>query len=204
MKSFAILTLSLGLILIAGSAAAVQMFDFDAQAILPANVGDSAEAYGIIVNGDAVPTPLPLDFANHEYTIVVTGLVLDSTGTTSYFSGGSVAIYQDDATPADWASPASFTDGLAILTGSLASFQHTMLTSTLGNGHGYVDWTGGTMLNDLAPEDQGGWPFVTLVSRSGTQVEPGYTEMWDGKVEPMEEVVAVESQSWSSLKAIYR
>lgn len=204
MKSLATVTMALCLILFAGSAAAVQLFDFDAQAMLPVNEGETAEAYGIIVNGDAVPTPLPLDFANHEYTIVVTGLVLDTAGATSFFSGGTVAVYEDGATSADWASPASFTDGTAILTGTLATFQHSMLTSTLGNGHGYVDWTGGTRLNDLAPDDQTGWPFVTVVSRSATQVEPGYTELWDGKVEPMEEVVATETQSWSTLKATFR
>ena len=77
MKSFVILTFALCQMVMAGSAAAVQFFDFDAQAILPTTVGSSAEVYGIIVNGDAVDTPLPLDFANFEYTIVVTGLILD-------------------------------------------------------------------------------------------------------------------------------
>ncbi|MEN8006268.1 MAG: hypothetical protein ABFS42_04600 [Candidatus Krumholzibacteriota bacterium] len=204
MKSLLKLTLVLGLIATAGSATAVQMFDFDAQAILPTTVGSAAEAYGIIVNGDAVDTPLPLDFANFEYTIVVTGLILDSTGSTSIFSGGTVVIYEDDATAADWAVPAGFSDGVAILSGTLATFQHTMLLATVGSGQGYVDWTGGTRLNELAPADQTGWPFLTTVSRAATQVEPGYTEKWDGKVEPTEDVVATEVQSWSNLKVLFR
>lgn len=204
MKSFVILTLALCLIALAGPAAAVQFFDFDAQAILPTNVGSAAEAYGIIVNGDAVDTPLPLDFANFEYTVVVTGLVLDSSGTTSLFSNGTVVIYEDASTPADWTNTASFSDGIVVLSGTLTTFQHTMLLTTVGSGQGYVDWTGGTRLNDLAPADQTGWPILTGISRSATQVEPGYTEKWDGKIEPTEEVVATEAQTWSGLKALFR
>lgn len=189
---------------LAAAASAVQMFDFDAQALMPAGVGGSATVYGKIVNGGAVATPLPLDFANYGYTIVVTGLVQDTAGATSLFSGGSVAIYQDAATAADWANPATFTDGTAILTGSLVTFQRTMLTGTLGSGAGTVDWTGGTRLAELSPADQTGWPFLTAVSRAASQVQPGYSERWDGKVEPTGDVVATESASWSDLKASFR
>jgi hypothetical protein len=67
-----------------------------------------------------------------------------------------------------------------------------------------VDWTGGSMLNDLAPADQSGWPFLTAISRSASFVEPGFTEKWDGKIEPTEEVVATEVQSWSEVKVLFR
>ncbi|RPH93040.1 MAG: hypothetical protein EHM68_16265 [Lysobacterales bacterium] len=196
--------LLLGHLAFAASASAVQLFDFDAQAVMPAGTGSAAVVYGRIVNGSAVATPLPLDFANYEYTIVVTGLVQDTAGATSLFSGGAVAIHQDAATSADWATPSSFSDGTVILSGTLAAFQRTMLTATLGSGAGAVDWTGGTMLNLLAPADQTGWPFLTSVSRAASQVQPGYSERWDGKVEPREEVVSTERRSWSELKAGYR
>ena len=204
MKKTTLTLLLLGHLAFAASASAAQMFDFDAQAIIPAGGGSAAVVYGRIVNGAAVATPLPLDFANYEYTIVVTGLVRDTVGATSQFSGGLVTIYQDAATAAAWATPSSFSDGTAILSGTLGTFQRTMLTSTLGNGAGAVDWTGGTMLNLLAPADQAGWPFLTSVSRAASQVQPGYSERWDGKVEPQEEVVSTEQQSWSELKAAFR
>lgn len=204
MKTFAILTLALCMTVCAGSATATQLFDFDGQAKLPTTAGSAAEVYGVIVNGNAVATPIPLDFANYQYTVVVTDLILDATGPTSFFVDGNVAIYQDAGTPADWADPATFTDGEAILSGTMAAFQHTMLTSTLGNGQGTVDWTGGTRLNDLAPSDQSDWPFLTLISRSATQVEDGFDEKWDGKIEPREVVVGSESRSWSGLKAAFR
>lgn len=202
-KTMIALTLSC-LAVLGSTASAVQLFDFDGQAIWPAAPGGTAVAYGRIVNGEAVEAPLPFDFANFEYTLAVTDLVLDSAGSTSYFSGGIVTIYKDDATPADFAAPATFTDGEAVLSGVMATFQHVMLTGTLGSANGYVDWTGGSMLNDLAPSDQLGWPFLTLVSRSATQVQPGYTEKWDGKIEPVEEVVASEVETWSGVKALFR
>lgn len=204
MKKMKITLLLLAQLALATSAFAVQMFDFDAQATMPAGVGGAAAAYGRIVNGQAVATPIPLDFANYEYTIVVTGLTLNTLGTNSFFSGGTVAIYQDSATPSDWASPATFSDGTAVLTGTLATFQRTMFTSTLGTGTGFVDWTGGTLLGQLAVADRTGWPFLTSVSRAASQVQAGYAERWDGKVEPEQEVVATEQLSWSELKAGYR
>jgi len=190
--------------LIAASAPAAQLFDFDAQAVVPTTVGAEVIMRGRIVNGNAVPTPIPLDFANYEYTIVVAGLTLISAAPTSVFAGGSVTIYQDATTPADWTNPASFADGTAILSGSLASFSRTMFTATLGSGAGLVDWDSGSRLNDLAAADRLGWPLLTSVSQAPNQVQPGYTERWDGKVEPTSPVVATRTNSWSLLKASYR
>lgn len=204
MKKTMLTLFLLGQAVLATGALAAQMFDFDAQAVMPASVGGTATIYGKIVNGAAVASPLPLDFAGRQYTLVVTGLVQDTAGSTSLFSGGAVMIYEDAATAADWAAPATFTDGVVVLSGSLAAFQRTMFTATLGSGAGAVDWTGGTLLDLLDPADRTAWPFLTAVSRAVTQVQPGYAERWDGKVEPQEEVVATEQRSWSELKAAYR
>lgn len=204
MKKILLSLLVLGQAALATGASAAQLFDFDAQAVMPAAVGGTAAVYGRIVNGASVTAPLPLDFANFGYTIVVSGLVQDTSGTTSLFSNGTVTIYQDAATGADWTAPSTFTDGTVVLSGTLAAFQRTMLTSTLGSGAGAVDWTGGSLLDQLAPTDRTGWPFLTSVSRAASQVQPGYLERWDGKVEPQEEVVSTEERSWSELKASFR
>lgn len=204
MKKIMIPILLLVLVAFAATAGAVQLFDFDAQAMVPATVPGVTDVYGVIVNGQAVDTPIPLDFANYQYTIVV-GLVRQTNATTSLFDNGTgVFIYEDAGTVADWSAPGTFTDGTVILSGELNAFQHTMFTATLGSGTGYVDWTGGTRLTDLAPADQMGWPFLTGISRAASQLEPGYTEQWDGKVEPTDDVVATEAQSWAGVKALYR
>ena len=123
---------------------------------------------------------------------------------TDSYSGGQIAIYEDAATMADWADQASFTDGTAILSGTVTTFQHTLLIGTVGSGAGLVDWTGGTRVDELAPEDQTDWPLLTAFNRAAQYVEPGYTEMWDGKVEPSQEVVATEALPFSGVKALYR
>ena len=203
MKTISIISALLAPLALATTAGAVQLFDFDAQAVMPAAPGGTAAVHGRIVNGEAVEAPLPLDFGAHEYTIVVTGLVLDADGTTANFSGGTIAIYEDDATAADFNAPATFSDGIAVLSGDLAVFQRTMFTATLGSGYGTVDWTGGSLLDLLAPADQVGWSFLTTVSRAA-DVLPGYDERWDGKVEPLDDVVPTAERSWSELKAQYR
>ena len=202
MKLLSISLIAACTLALAGPAVAVQFFDFNAQAVVPTMVGENAEAYGVILEG--VDTPLPLDFANYEYTIVVTGLTLDVAGDPSEFSGGFIAIYKDDATAADFADPATFMDGTAILSGDLVDLTSTMFFPTVGNATGMVDWTGGSRLTDLAPADQTAWPFLTAVNRSSFYVEPGYTEMWDGKVEPSDDIVDTEPRTISGIKALYR
>jgi len=203
MKTIAIVSLLL-LSVLATVAQAVQFFDFTGQAVLPAAVGQDAVAYGIILNGDAPEAPLPLNTPGAQYTLVVTGLTLTGSGASDVYSGGFVAIYEDASTAADYANPSTFRDGAMILGGVLTSLTHTMLLGTLGSANGYVDWNSGARLNDLAPADQTGWPFLVAVYRNADLVEPGYTEMWDGKVEPSGDVVANEDRSWSQVKALFR
>ena len=188
-------------------AAAQQWFDFNGQALLPAMVGDDATAYHVVNNNGVIPTPIPLDFDNYEYTLVITGLTMDvdngdAGGKT--FSGGSIAIYEDDGTPADYADPTTFTDGTAILTGNLVSFNRIMFTSSSGSGSGVVDWTGGTRAGEFAPADLLGWTLVVAISNRSTVTEPGFDVNWDGKVEPIEPVVSGESGTVGELKALHK
>ena len=64
--------------LLPGAAMAQQLFDFYGMALLPANVGGTATMYSVVRDASPAATPLPLDFDNFEYTLVVTDLHLDS------------------------------------------------------------------------------------------------------------------------------
>ena len=116
--------LLLALVLLAVPASAQQLFDFLGQADVPDAVGGTLSMYSIMpeVSPPVVP-PLPLDFDNFEYTLVVTGLVLDDLGAGTYpiqvYSGGTIAIFEDAATAADYANTGTFTDGTAILVGDV-------------------------------------------------------------------------------------
>lgn len=193
--------LALAGLVIAGPASAQQFFDFLGQANVPASVGGDLELHSIVVNNGQVDTPLPLDFDNFQYTLVVTGLTLDSDGFSQAYSGGSIALYEDAGTAADYGTKATFTDGDAILTGTVVSLNRTMFTATMGSLSGLVDWTGGSRIDDIAPADRLAWAFLSGIRASSTVTQPGYDEQWDGKVEPQEPIVGTELQSWGSIKA---
>lgn len=184
------------------TASAQQLFDFNGQALLPAAVGQDLTLYAVINNNGLIDTPLPLDFANFEYTIVVTGLTLvtDNGGGGQTYGGGTISIFADAGTAADYSSPATFSDGSTLLSGELTSLNRTLFGS-IGSAAGVVNWTGGTNLDDLAPADRLGWAFLTGISNRSTVTEPGYDENWDGKVEPEVPVVGTTIESWSSVKA---
>lgn len=201
MKKLLLVLAIAGMVSAPGLASGQQLFDFNGQALVPAGIGGDLTAYLPVDEAGVIDTPIPLDFDNFDYTIVVTGLTLDVVnGNAQDYLPGSIVMYEDAATPADYGNPSTFTDGVAILSGSLYSFTRQMFTSTLGSGQGDVDWTGGTRLGELAPADQTGWSFLVTISTRSTVIVPGYDENWDGKVEPLEPVVPTGAASISELK----
>ena len=200
--------LLLALLLMAVPASAQQLFDFLGQTVVPGNPGGFLNMDSVIRDPAPGTTPIPLDFANYEYTLVITDLGLVSGDGTPVapqtYANGTLVIYEDNTTAADYANPATFTDGTAILVGNLGALTRTMFTATLGTATGWVDWTGGTRLDDIAPDDQLGWPFLTGISARAENVEDGYDEEWDGKCEPTEDIVGLDPVSWGSLKAMLR
>lgn len=194
----------------ANPAAAQQFFDFNGQALVPTMVGDDLVMYSIIVNNGQVDTPLPLDFANYEYTLVITGLELLVDGSTQSYGGGTITIYEDDTTLADYGNVGTFVDGTPLLIGDVLSFSRTIffVSSGTGTGNGLVDWIGGADsgttgcgcgIDDIHPADRLSWALVTGIS--GSNALPGWDENWDGKVEPQVPIVGAEVTSFGRLKA---
>ena len=200
--------LLLVLLLTAVPASVQQLFDFLGQAVVPESVGGTLNVDSVIEDPFPATTPISLDFANYEFTLVVTDLGLVSgDGTVASpqnYANGTVTIYEDNTTVADYANAATFSDGTAILIGTVTTLNRKMFTATLGSASGWVDWVGGTRLNDIAPEDQSGWPFLTGISRVASNVEAGYDEQWDGKCEPESIIVETQKMSWGSVKALLR
>jgi hypothetical protein len=186
-----------------GPASAQQWFDFNAQVLVPTTTGDDLTLYGVINNNGQVETPLPLDFANNEYTIVVTNLTLLSTGFTEQYAGGTISIYEDAATAADYSVPGTFSDGVAIMSGDLVSLGRTMFTATMGSVSGSVDWDGGSRVGEIAPADRLGWSFLSGVSTRATVTVAGYDENWDGKTEPQIPIVPTADANWGEVKSQY-
>ena len=200
--------LLLALLLMAVPASAQQLFDFLGQTVVPAGVGGMLNMDSVVRDPAPGTTPIPLDFANYEYTLVITNLELvsgdGSVASPQNYAAGTLTIFEDNGTVADYANPATFSDGTAIPIGNINQLNRTMFTPTLGSASGTVDWTGGARLDDIAPVDQLGWPFLSGISARADVVEDGYDEQWDGKCEPEEPIVDSTIMSWGSVKALLR
>ncbi len=195
------LLIVLVLVAIPLGASGQQLFDFSGQALMPAGVGGTLTMYSVVRDASpAIDTPLPLDFANYQYTLVVDQAVLTADGMFKTFSGGTVAIYKDAGTLADFANPGTFTDGTAILIGNFTTLSKFVPANSVS---GFFDWVGGTRVDDMAPVDQLHWAFVSATSVDSGLLEPGYDEVWDGKTEPPENIVDTESSSMSRVKALF-
>ncbi len=127
-------------------------------------VGSTYTVYGIGNLPVSAPTPLPLDFANYEYTIAVTGMSvsmfnLDMINSLKdyTFVGGTIRMYEDalvGGTAADYANPATITDGTMILEASVHDGWEMLLDNPIGFGYtgagiGFCDLTGGSQLGTL-------------------------------------------------------
>jgi len=191
--------------LLPGAVMAQQFFDYFGMTLLPNGVGDSLTMYAEVRDPAPAVAPLPLDYDNYQYTLVITDLELVADGFPEIYANGTITLYEDNGTTADYASPATFTDGTAILVGAVSMevyhLSNVIPTNTTGNGTGTVDWIGGTNLNDFAPEDQLGWTFLVATNSGSGLLEPGYDEVWDGKVEPQDIIVSTDRVTWDKLKA---
>ncbi len=179
-------------------------FDFFGYAQVPAAPGGGLIVRSVLTNNGVVPTPIVLDFTTKQYTLVITGTFASAAGIAQQYSGGTLSIYEDaigGGTAANYASPATFTDGTLILTGVVdGNLTRNTFTPTLGNFIAKIDFTGGTRLGSLStPQD---WPCGGGWSRSVSGIPAGYQENWDGKIDLA--VVGVESKSWEGVKALYR
>lgn len=179
------------------TAQAQQIFDFLGQADVPAAVGGELSLHAEVYDPYPAATPVPLDFDAYQYTLVVTGLTLDTDGATQSYSGGVIALYEDAVTPADTADPATYTDGTLVLEGTVDSLDRTLFTATLGSVMGEVDWTGGASFAQLAPQDATGWNFFAGVDAREA------VETWDGKVEPEDVIIPNETLRWGDIKRLY-
>ena len=193
--------------LLPGAVMAQQFFDFLGMALLPDGAGDSLTLYAQVADAQPATTPLPLDFANYGYTLVVSDLVLVTDAFPEVYASGTITLYEDNGTPADYAMPGTFSDGTALLVGNLSltlyHLSDVMPSNTLGNGTGVVDWVGGTRLNDFAPSDQSDWTFVVSTNSGSGLLEDGYDEVWDGKVEPQGVIVGTDKVSWDEVKSYF-
>ena len=179
-------------------------FDFNGYAKIPSIPGGLFFLRAVLTNNGVVPTPIPLDFTLNQYTLIVNATLMSIPGINEDYDHTYVALYEDPiggGTAADYAAPATFTDGTLILYGDFNPFlRRTTFTPTLGSYSGTVHFYGGSQLGALGgPVDLpfgGGW------SRTVSGIPAGYQENWDGLIGLG--AVGVEPRTWEGVKRLYR
>jgi hypothetical protein len=179
-------------------------FDFNGYAIVPAAIGGTLTMRSVLTNNGVVPTPIVLDFVNYQYTLVVVGTLASAAGIAQNYNPASIQMWENlksTGTAADYAIPATFTDGTLILSGVFdGNLIRNKFTTNLGNFVGKVNFNAGSRLGDLATPT--GWPFGGGWSRSISGIPSGYQENWDGKIDLAP--VAVAPQQWGGVKELFR
>jgi len=172
----------------------------------------------------------PLDFLHaddptKEYTFYVHGLI--SGGTTSQgppsltlyttnFTGGTIEVYEDtspdasfDPNPPNSGVPGDFIDGgPPILTGSFTNFvvqSNNFTQFDTGNIEGGINWTGGTLYNQLTTTGDHACPG--LFTGGSTWYPPtlpaGYLFRHDGKID-LQCPTPARTSTWGKIKTLYR
>ncbi len=193
---------------------------------LPAVPGAAVEVYGILSSSTGAGDPIPLDWAGHQYTIVVTDLVIADTSFFGWLleeehSAAGIVIYADPTggTAADWDDPTSFTDGEAILTvtmdagflASLYDFDGDSLMSGFGVG-GQCTFDGGTHILTLMdagyPLGAGEWALSATIqdrwAAPTVDVPAGFDRRFDAKISTLYDTVATETGTWGGVRRLFR
>jgi hypothetical protein len=162
----------------------------------------------MVLNTTQVDPWYPWDPAK-EYTAVVAATVFAYYGgflqVVDFANGATVRVYEDVGSAADFANPATFTDGALILSGGSndMSGQRVDVAGNPWGVYGTIVFTGGSGLADLSSACGFGLTMNDFIDFHFATSPPGYQEAYDAQwlcAEP----VSTESASWGSLKALYR
>ena len=186
--------------------------------------GSIVEIFGIANPPAGIPNPIPLDFDNNQYTISVTGLLIDTFAWDQVagikevvFLGGEFAIYEDaiGGTPGDWADIATFTDGDMLLHGMVDNGWRMMLDDPFGWGIysgsaiGTCDLDGGSAipLMEIIGYPFADWDFIgTGISDPNPPfitIPDGYDRVFGLKLMYPQGPTGNDDVTWGQLKNIF-
>jgi hypothetical protein len=170
--------------------------------------GNDYTAYATL---DAVqPDPWYAFLAGQEYTVVIT-----TTVTAAYenpamilnveFADAVVEIYEDNTTPADYANPGTFTDGVLVLSGIASNMagQRPNFSGFNWDVTGSVSFDGGAGLGGLLCEGPIGMNDFIAFQQPPINPPNGYREAYN--VDWFcEGTTSVEQSTWGRMKGLYR
>lgn len=184
-------------------------------------VGETWTAYLKLdsVQPDPPGTWYPWNTGVFEYTMVITATVSNyvdaSPSRTVDFSPATFAIYEDATTPAVYASKSTFSDGAAVLTGTISNMHGSFYDFgpffvDVYNVNGDLAITGGTGMANATLCEPAGFVMNDFISHEtpfgmpalwpdANGYEEGYDVKWD--CEPL--VTGTEQSTWGRIKAQY-
>ena len=193
-------------------------FDYESPDPNPATFGEAGSGYVGLGTVPFLFAPLVANTALNEYTFVIQGLSPTSVLPVGSFSiinydSGTLTIYEDPKAggttgtftpnPSGGPIPPTFTDGTAILVGTLTNFQLTIDTS---NGLGYFEAvftaTGGSQIGNFPLNQRTGWTFSGATGEA-LNIPEGYAHQLDGQTF-LDTPVSARRMSWGKLKNGYR
>lgn len=193
-------------------------FDYEFPNPNPTAFGEAGSGYTALGTVPNLFSPLVSNTATNEYTFVMSGFTPTSVQTFGTFSivnysAGTITIYEDPlagGTLADYGAsapagppPASFTDGSAILVGTITNLQFQFDTSSnSGSFEAVFNVTGGSQLGNFPLNQRKGWTF-SGASSNALNIPSGYIHQVDGQTF-LDAPSAVRRTSWGRLKQEYR
>jgi hypothetical protein len=144
-----------------------------------------------------------------QYTAVVNANVFSYTGgflqVVDFANGATFQVYEDVGTPADYANPATFTDGTLILSGGSNDMfgQRVNIFGLPWNVYGTIVFTGGAGLPELDPQCGFGLLMNDFIDFQIATNPAGYREAYDAEWK-CAEPVSVDAATWGRVKASYR
>ncbi len=155
---------------------------------------------------------MDLDPNTVEYTFVFEGMISDGTNDfggagiwMTGYTGGVFNIYADASPDFDFANQATFTDGIVILSGTLANFTTTVIDGFPPSGDAQFDFafTGGSLYDRVTGCFGSGLGFWGDSLFPGISIPDGYDIHFDGKFNVDECPTAVEDGSWGEIKELF-
>lgn len=153
-------------------------------------------------------------WGSDEYTLVISTTVASYDGVSNpqsvTFGPTSFTIYEDAGTAADYSNVGTFTDGTAVLTGTISGMAGSRVNifglpwGITGN----VSFTGGTGLASVTPCVGGVLlmnDFINFeIPFGGWPDAQGFEEAYDTKWDCEPETTGTEDSTWGQVKALYQ
>jgi hypothetical protein len=191
-------------------------FDYEFPDPDPGTFGEPGSGYVAVGTVPFLFPPLVTNTTLNEYTFVIQGLSPTSAMPVGpwqiiNYSSGTVTIYEQAKlggtpgtfTPPGAVPPPSFTDGTAILVGTLTNFQLTIDNSNgVGSFEAVFNVTGGSQLANFPVNQRTGWTFSGTTGEA-LNIPEGYSHQIDGQTF-LNGPVSARRTTWGRLKAGYR